>query len=205
MFRRDQLAYADPARPPLFIWEPVPDLCTPEELENCLEALHFVDVVSPNHLELAEFFKVAAVDSGNVSRAGVKQCVDAWLASGVGKDGHGAVVVRAGKDGCYVATRDKDSWIPPYHESAESVIDPTGGGNGFLGGLAVGLVRDARPEWPLRVEEAAKWGSVAASFAIEQIGMPTLVRTDVGETWNGEDVLKRLSRFKERLEHYVQP
>lgn len=48
----------DPATPrPLFVWEPVPDLCIPEELSACYEALKHVDVVSPNHAELCDFFE----------------------------------------------------------------------------------------------------------------------------------------------------
>ncbi|KAJ8129396.1 hypothetical protein O1611_g4234 [Lasiodiplodia mahajangana] len=74
------------------------------------------------------------------------------------------------------------------------VVDPTGGGNTFLGGLAVALARGKG------VEEAAAWGSVAASFAIEQIGMPTLGHDDDGhETWNGVRVDERFEEFKTRL------
>ena len=91
-------------------------------------------------------------------------------------------------------------WMPAYHQSAEKVEDPTGGGNSFLGGLAVGLVRV-----PGYLEEAAIWGSVSASFAIEQVGMPVLSQAADGETWNGVRVEDRLSDFKQRLASYVQP
>ncbi|KAF2760664.1 Ribokinase-like protein [Pseudovirgaria hyperparasitica] len=203
--RRNQMPHAQPGDPPLFIWEPVPDLCKPEELENCLEALHAVDIVSPNHSELGDFFGVCAIDGDDVSKSFVKQCADSWLASGIGRNGLGAVVVRAGKDGCYVATREKASWMPPYHRNADKVVDPTGGGNGFLGGLAIGLVRSQEEDWVSKVEDGACWGSVAASFAIEQIGMPTLESRDDGELWNGQSVFQRLSEYKEGLEQYVQP
>ena len=43
------------AEKPLFIWEPVPDLCTPTELLNCTNALPYIDICSPNHAELAGF------------------------------------------------------------------------------------------------------------------------------------------------------
>ncbi|KAJ8105637.1 hypothetical protein ONZ43_g7348 [Nemania bipapillata] len=105
-----------------------------------------------------------------------------------------------------------ERWIPAFHtdtyeedendpvpddEGAEKgtaeekrkkgkVVDPTGGGNTFLGGLAIALARGKG------LEEAAAWGSVAASFAIEQIGMPTLGYDDDGrETWNGVRVDER--------------
>ena len=60
------------------------------------------------------------------------------------------------------------AWIPAYHQSSELVVDPTGGGNTFLGAFAVALARGKG------MEEAARWGNVAASFAIEQVGMPVL-------------------------------
>ncbi|KAJ4361471.1 hypothetical protein N0V85_009405, partial [Neurospora sp. IMI 360204] len=55
-----------------------------------------------------------------------------------------------------------ERWLPAYHTDAAKVVDPTGGGNTFLGGLAVALARGKS------IEEACAWGSVAASFAIEQ-------------------------------------
>lgn len=51
------------------------------------------------------------------------------------------------------------------------------------------------------MEEAACWGSIAASFAIEQVGVPELGRDDDGEeTWNGDRVQDRLAALQARLE-----
>jgi len=91
-----------------------------------------------------------------------------------------------------------DRWIPAYFQGGEEgghkVVDPTGGGNGFLGGLAVALARGKN------IEEAAIWGSVAASFAIEQVGMPVLGKSQAGkETWNGVVVQERLDELKARI------
>lgn len=86
-----------------------------------------------------------------------------------------------------------EMWVPPYHTDAEKVVDPTGGGNTFLGGLAVALARGKT------VEEACAWGSVAAAFAIEQVGVPELGVDEEGrETWNCVRVDDRLAEFKER-------
>lgn len=87
-----------------------------------------------------------------------------------------------------------EMWLPAYfgerEEEQEKVVDPTGGGNGFLGGLAVALARGKE------LQEAAAWGSVAASFAIEQVGMPVLGKDERGrETWNGALVEERLNEF----------
>lgn len=82
------------------------------------------------------------------------------------------------------------------------VVDPTGGGNTFLGGLAVALARGKS------IEEACAWGAVAASFAIEQVGMPRLEadgkneeeeEEEISEKWNGERVQDRLSEYMKRV------
>jgi bifunctional ADP-heptose synthase (sugar kinase/adenylyltransferase) len=74
------------------------------------------------------------------------------------------------------------------------VVDPTGGGNTFLGGMAVALARGES------IPEAATWGTVAASFAIEQVGVPELAISGPGqELWNGVVVHKRLREFRARI------
>lgn len=184
---------------PLFIWEPVPDLCVPSELDNTISAFEHVDVISPNHAELAQLFSVE-VDSttaaGDVNKKTIEEC-SARLLNGIKEDGTASklsVVVRSGKDGCYIASSSGVSkWLPAYHQTAEKVVDPTGGGNGFLGGFSVGLARTDN------LIEAATWGNVGASFCIEQVGVPVLGTTPDGkETWNGIVAEERLKQFQQR-------
>ena len=176
---------------PLFIWEPVPDLCTPEELPNTLEALRYIDVISPNHEELASIFSYTHPNSGP-DRQAIEDHAQRLLDAGIGPTKQGAVVVRAGAEGCFVLSPTQKRWLPAFHTDADKVVDPTGGGNGFLGGLAVGLVRTKGD-----VVEAARWGSVAASFTIEQVGMPVLT-SGSEEKWNGVSVKERLEEYKKR-------
>ncbi|KAI0117082.1 Ribokinase-like protein [Daldinia grandis] len=257
--RRSGLASADgSALPrPIFIWEPVPDLCTPDELLNCTNTLPLIDIISPNHSELAGFMGDSGLDpdTGEISTKAIERACEQLLGSMPLQSF--AIVVRAGEKGCYLARnggrkrkvpgkqpkRKKPSallhgglqpdtdmealfagllqdpegmvareeievdpgverWLPAYHASSpDRVVDPTGGGNTFLGALAVALARGKS------LEEAAAWGSVAASFAIEQVGTPTLGKTEVGdedgkgggETWNGVRVNDRFEEFKDRL------
>jgi sugar/nucleoside kinase (ribokinase family) len=180
----------------IIVWEPVPDLCTPEELENTKAALKSVDVLSPNHEELGALF--AFDHAVGVDKQAVEKHAEELVTSGIGSTGEGVIVVRSGKEGCYVARSGADRtscWLPAYHTDQSKVVDPTGGGNGFLGGLAVGLVRTN-----FDVVEAARWGSVAASFTIEQVGMPhvTLSAESTTELWNGVSVEERLQDFKQR-------
>ncbi|KAF1992370.1 Ribokinase-like protein [Aulographum hederae CBS 113979] len=208
-------------RPPNFdisfyIWEPVPDVCTPVELAAARDALLAVDVVSPNHVELAMWFgdEVVSKHSSSVDEDTVEKTAREFIKQGIGSRGDGAIVVRAGEKGCFVLTQamlaneEKGIWFPAYHPSPEDkrnglnkVVDPTGGGNGFLGGLSVGLARGKA------IEEAAIMGTISASFAIEQVGIPSLVYEHDGETWNGVRVEEREQEYTLRIgcntEHLV--
>ncbi|KAM0302642.1 hypothetical protein HYE67_009745 [Fusarium culmorum] len=245
---RKKVMPAESYTKPIFIWEPVPDLCTPDELLNCTNCLPLVDICSPNHAELAGFMGDSGLDpeTGEISTVAVERACEQLLASMPLQSF--SLVVRAGEKGCYIAKnggrkrgrgqkttkrRKKDyvrgglqhdtdmealfagllqdadgfvareeievdpgieKWIPAYHTEPSKVVDPTGGGNTFLGGLGVALARGES------IEEAVAWGAVAASFAIEQVGVPTLGRDAEGcETWNGQNVEARLQEFRERL------
>lgn len=51
----------------------------------------------------------------------------------------------------------------------------------------------------LTLEKAAAYGNVAASFALEQIGLPELKVQDPVETGNEVKVLDRLEEYNSRL------
>ncbi|KAI4638540.1 hypothetical protein J4E93_010095 [Alternaria ventricosa] len=88
----------------------------------------------------------------------------------------------------------KSVWLPPYYEpSAVKVIDPTGGGNTYLGGFIAGWKASGD------IHEASMYGNVAASFAIEQIGLPSCEVSDGEEIWNGTRVMERLAEYRARL------
>ena len=79
------------------------------------------------------------------------------------------------------------------------VVDPTGAGNAFLGGCAIGLLANGLSMNMSCFERAAVYGSVAASFAVEQVGMPKLLQGKDGlgeeEQWNNEFVSERLKSY----------
>jgi hypothetical protein len=79
--REQELSLHPELNAPLFIWEPVPDLCIPEELERCYEALKLVDIVSPNHQELASFLGKATdvVAHGKLDLALIERMCKSWL------------------------------------------------------------------------------------------------------------------------------
>lgn len=194
ILQRRETAFGGGEPRPCFIWEPVPDLCIPSELENTISALPYIDIISPNHEELASLFSFT--HGSSLSKEAIEQQSQKLLRHGIGPTATGGVVVRAGKEGCCIATPSKTRWLPAYHQDASRVVDPTGGGNGFLGGLAVGLVRTGSD-----VVEAARMGSVAASLCIEQVGVPKITSPatdEAAERWNGEVVSERLEDFRKR-------
>ena len=61
MVKEIQYAGSQP-RPPIIVWEPVPGNCKPQDLPSCLDALKYVDVISPNYAEAIEFWRIDAAE-----------------------------------------------------------------------------------------------------------------------------------------------
>ena len=196
--------------PPIFVWEPVPDMCIPSELPKVLEAMKYVDVLSPNQKELAALFGESKPDAFMACELDVleRQCNE-LLTKGFGKK-PSAVIVRRGERGCYIASNNRHTWFPAYHRPRDEVpvkdrpkwtnkvVDPTGGGNAFLGAFCAGIcctVSDGSTNF----ERAAMYGSVASSFVIEQVGMPTRSVEGDHELWNGDSVRDRLVKFEQSI------
>ena len=74
----------------------------------------------------------------------------------------GAIIVTMGELGSRVYTPDGEIRIPAA--KPKQVVDPTGAGDAYRGGLISGLVRGKD------IEESAKMGSACASFAVECYG-----------------------------------
>lgn len=208
---------------PIFVWEPVPDLCTPAEQEKFFAANRLVDVVSPNHLELAMMFDEP--EWTEESTEGQK-LVQRILESGIGSNGDGHLVIRAGKYGCYAYSKTQKIWLPAYHQpgspGATAVLDPTGAGNSFLGALAQGIISTGREPFLVIDSVMAQstnwttsmnsWGqqrhlpmalicaTVAAGFVVEQIGVPQISAGENGrELWNQSEFTARVRLYTQRL------
>lgn len=172
---------------PLLIWEPFPGECKPEKMEECRRVLEFVDVFSPNAKEAGMFLGIQI--SEPIKRAQIEDIGKRYLGY-LGKP-NSLIVIRCGADGAVVFSQTGTvSWFPAYHEDTpEKVIDPTGGGNSFLGGFALGFIEN-------NINKAGVYGNVAAGLAIEQIGLPKLgMTTDNVETWNSEVVQSRIEKY----------
>jgi ribokinase len=73
-------------------------------------------------------------------------------------------VIKLGEAGCVVATGQLAWQIPTV---AELCVDVTGAGDAFCGGLLAALAQGLDPE------AAARYGTAAASFVVEQFGVPS--------------------------------
>lgn len=87
------------------------------------------------------------------------------------------VVVKKGEHGCIVAARDGIGALPAF--PSEHVIDPTGAGDSFAGGMMGHLAASAvagRDVSGDRLRAALAHGTVVASFTIESFGLERLTR-----------------------------
>jgi sugar/nucleoside kinase (ribokinase family) len=170
---------------PWYIWEPQAKSCSPATFEGHKSVLEQVDVFSPNHAELAAFFPNPTSSAVVFDKGTIEQQAREFLPSRIPHPL--CILIRCAEHGCFVlwATpwgEEKTAWLPPYHlPGSTSVVDTTGAGNAFLGGVAMGYLEHAD------FIKAAAYGSVAASFAVETVGLPDIQKCGV----------------KARLEDYV--
>ena len=172
---------------PTIVWEPLPASCTEDLLPQCIAAMKCVDVFSPNHFELLSLFNLPR---NAFNKNSIQNLAGRCLRESIGPTANGVVVVRCGEHGCMLASRDTECvWKAPYHQ--EEVVDTTGAGNAFLGGLIKG--HHETSVWA----EALDYGTIAASFTIEQYGPPDLQKDDDGEEhWNGGSPRARLVKYR---------
>lgn len=191
------------AKKAVIVWEPAPPHCVLANRDAHIEACKDVDVFSPNHLELMALFEEVPKRPYRFHHADIaeyaKRIRDAHLVGSTEKGAH--IVIRAGEHGCFIMARNGgERWLPPFYDSTSpKIVDPTGAGNAFLGALTVAL-QDG-----LGLSEAAILGSVASSFALEQIGLPTLGSLCSGagvgaETWNDVVFAERLEDYRRRID-----
>jgi sugar/nucleoside kinase (ribokinase family) len=129
-------------------WEPLQQYMVPENAAEFREYVHLPAIVSPNLLEAQLVYGLETADA----------LLDAMLT-----DGAKIVALRMGENGSIVADANQRFHIPAV--PVNKVIDQTGAGNTYCGAFLVGWgnSRDSRV--------AGEHGAVAASFAIEQVGV----------------------------------
>ncbi|KAH8550093.1 Ribokinase-like protein [Umbelopsis sp. PMI_123] len=182
----------------MFMWEPLPWDCIAEKWNEFKDVMKMIDIVSPNHEEAAAVLGTSmdklVAELGDPSSA-LAFLAEQFVQAGVGKHQQGCVAIRAGKRGAVVCRKDTPSWcVPAYWQPPEQcrIKDVTGAGNAFCGGFCYGYLQNKD------IIEAAMYGSVSSSFAIEQVGVPRLDATE--EIWNeGPPAVSRLIELQRRI------
>lgn len=187
---------------PLLVWEPLPGSCRPDLRDEHFAVAKLVDVFSPNHLEFQALFEDSSPPSGGrlLGRELLENYSEMFLDCGIGPDGRGAVIIRAGGDGCLVSSQSipgRHKWLPAFYGNDSAIVDATGAGNTFLGALAFAM--SARGEDVLKASALA---SVAASFSLQQIGLPSLcMEMGSRDLWNEDTFTRRCEIYRDRLSH----
>lgn len=161
---------------PLYVWEPQAKSCSPQTLEHHKTVAEKVDIFSPNHAELASFFTSSSNGAVIFDESAVERQARAFMP--VSPPHPFCIIIRCAEHGCFVLSSssngEESMWLPAYHlPGSNDVVDPTGAGNAFLGGAAMGYLQHGD------FAMAATYGSVAASFAVEKVGLPKITECDV--------------------------
>jgi sugar/nucleoside kinase (ribokinase family) len=97
------------------------------------------------------------------------------------------VIVKKGEHGALLFSHDGVFVMPAY--PTPNVVDPTGAGDSFAGGLMGYLTSDRTPP-PGRLRRGMAYGTVLASLAVEGFGLDRLRRT------SRQDIDERLEEYR---------
>lgn len=158
-----------------YIYEPLPEAMTATNIDHLIETMKTNNentLLSPNHTEAAEMLGMNEPNSNKACEELTQAIHDTVKAK--------KVVLRCGKLGSYVSIPGLAFWVEALHiHDQEKVVDVTGAGNAFLGGLAGGLNKYDD------ISKAAACGTISAGYTIEKDGLPYVTIIDGQECWNG--------------------
>jgi sugar/nucleoside kinase (ribokinase family) len=100
------------------------------------------------------------------------------------------IIIKKGEHGAMLFTDDGVFLLPGYPSG--QVIDPTGAGDSFAGGLLGYLESDHSPP-PGRLRRAMAYGTVVASLTVEGFGLDRLKRTD------RKEIEARMAKYRSML------
>ncbi len=94
------------------------------------------------------------------------------------------VVIKKGEHGCLMCSQNDLFTLPAY--PTEQVVDPTGAGDSFAGGM-MGYLATQGSFSPATIKRALAFGTVVASFTIGDFsleGLKRIGREEIDERWN---------------------
>jgi sugar/nucleoside kinase (ribokinase family) len=114
-------------------------------------------------------------------------------ASSVLDMGPSVVIVKKGEAGSFMATADGDRFILPGYPATQ-VLDPTGAGDSFAGGL-MGYIAKAGEINDNVLRKAIAYGTVVASFTIAEFSLDGLASISIDDIENRLETLRRSTIF----------
>lgn len=170
-----QARVLDQVRRPKLVLADTMDLWISTQRDNLLALLPRLDGLLLNDSEAR-----LLTDEDNMVRAG----------QAVRKLGPKFVILKKGEHGAMLFTDDGTFVMPAY--PTEDVLDPTGAGDSFAGGILGYLTSDDSPP-PGRLRRAMAYGTVVASLTVEGFGLDRLKRTHRAE------IDERLEKYRTML------
>jgi sugar/nucleoside kinase (ribokinase family) len=155
--------------------------------DSLVAAIESVDCVILNDAELRQL-------TGRPNLLSAAREVLSWSPSAGGARGPSVIVAKQGEYGAALITEQGFFALPAY--PLETVIDPTGAGDTFAGGL-VGYIA-AHPDEELSEEllrRAMAHATVLASFNVEEFGTERLARLTGGEIVARMQELRAMTQF----------
>ena len=125
-------------------------------LEDAKQAFPYIDYFIPNLQEAIELTKENEKEKicEKLHNLGIKN-----------------VIIKTGKEGCYLSTSEYNKQIPAFEVEKEKVIDTTGAGDAFVSGFITGLLDG------IDIEECCKRGCAAGSLAVQSLGATGAIKS----------------------------
>jgi sugar/nucleoside kinase (ribokinase family) len=174
-----QARVLDQVRRPKLVFADTMDLWIETQREHLLALLPRLDGLFLNDSEAK-----LLTGEANLVRAG----------HAVRKLGPKVVLLKKGEHGAMLFGAE-GVFVAPAYPSA-NVIDPTGAGDSFAGGIMGHLAAEdagAITDWPARLRKAMAYGTVVASMTVEGFGLDRLKRTERRE------IDQRLEEYRKML------
>ena len=125
-------------------------------IDDAKKAFPFIDYFIPNLQEAQELTKETEKDK---------------ICKVLHSLGIPNVILKTGKEGCYLSTPQYDKQISAFFVEKEKVIDTTGAGDAFVSGFISGLLDS------LSIEECCARGCAAGSLAVQSLGATGAIKS----------------------------
>jgi len=141
----------------------------------------WLDVIRPC-LKNLDFFMPSLKEARLITNKEKPEDIAGFLQN----EGVGTVVIKLGKDGCYIKRKGNGFFLSAYDLD---VVDTTGAGDSFVAGFLTGLLQN----WNL--EKCARFASAVSAHCIREIGATTGVP-------GFDDVLMFIKKYDKKENHY---